>query len=79
MQGVVKNKEFFGLKMESQFDVLSFLVEEHLSRDVLETIISIGEFDSSSGTGIAFQIETEDAAGVFQQIKELNGIVEERI
>lgn len=33
--------------MENQFDVLLFLVEEYLSCDVLEEIISIGKFDGS--------------------------------
>ncbi len=78
-EGIVKNKSLFGLSVDNQFDILLFLVEEHLSLDVLEKIKLIGKFDDSPGTGIAFQIDAEDAVGISHQIKELNGIVEERI
>jgi len=78
-EGIVKNKSFFGLSVENHFDILLFLVEEHLSFDILEKIKLIGKFDYSPGAGIVFQIDTEDAVGICHQIKELNGIVEERI
>ncbi len=78
-EGIVKNKSFFGLSVENDFDILLFLVEEHLSLNVLEKINLIGKFDALPGTGIAFQVDTEDAVGICHQIKELNGIVEERI
>lgn len=78
-EGVKKSKTFFGLTLETQRDVLLFLVEEHLSREVLETISDIGKFDNSPGTGIAFQIDVEDAVGVSHQIKELSETVEERL
>ncbi|NIO42808.1 MAG: P-II family nitrogen regulator, partial [Burkholderiales bacterium] len=37
-QGLETSKTFFGLELETQRDVLMFLVEEHLSRKILETI-----------------------------------------
>jgi hypothetical protein len=55
------------------------LVEEHLSRHVLETIAAVGKFDETSGTGIAFQVDVEDAIGVRHQIQALEGALEEII
>jgi hypothetical protein len=55
------------------------LVEEHLSRKILEQIGSVGQFDEKPGTGIAVVIDVEDAIGVVHQSKELGEIVEERI
>jgi len=78
-EGVKKNKTFFGLSLETQRDVVLLLVEEHLSRAVLETISEVGEFDDTAGTGIAFQIDVEDAVGVSHQIQTLNQEVGSRI
>ena len=72
-------KTFFGLNLETQRDVLLFLVEEHLSREILETIADVGEFDTKSGTGIAFKIDVEDAVGVAHQIELLNDVVGEEL
>lgn len=44
-------------------DIIVLLVEEHLSRTIMETIVEIGQFDATAGTGIAFQIDVEDAVG----------------
>jgi len=78
-EGVSKNKTFLGLSLETQRDVLLFLVEEHLSRRILEKIAEVAEFDAKSGTGIAFQIDVEDAVGVRHQIRELSAMVEEEL
>jgi len=78
-EGIEQTKTFFGLTLETQRDVLLLLVEEHLSREVLEKISDVGHFDDSPGTGIAFQIDVEDAVGVSHQIKELTETIEERI
>ncbi|MDV3239583.1 MAG: P-II family nitrogen regulator [Gammaproteobacteria bacterium] len=78
-EGVQKAKTFFGLALETQRDMLLFLVEEHLSRSILETIAAVGEFDSKPGTGIAFQIDVEDAVGVTRQIRSLSDVVEEKL
>ncbi len=55
------------------------LVEEHLARGVLEHIAEIGEFDTKPGTGIAFQLDVEDAVGVVHQMAELTHVVEDKI
>ncbi len=78
-EGLMEAKTFFGLTLETQRDVLLFLVEEHLSREILETISKTGEFESKPGTGIAFQIDVEDALGVTHQIRKLTDVVEEKI
>ena len=78
-EGVVTAKTFFGLDLEIQRDVLMFLVEQHLSRTILEQIEQVGQFEKRPGTGIAFQIDVEDAVGVSQQIERLSATVEEKI
>lgn len=78
-EGVQQAKTFFGLSLETQRDVLLLLVEEHLARDILETIATVGEFDSKQGTGIAFQVDVEDAVGVSHQIRRLSNVVEEKL
>ncbi len=78
-EGLKQSKTFFGLNLETQRDVILFLVEEHRSRHILETIENVGEFDEKPGTGIAIQIDVEDAVGVSHQIKTLKDIVEEEI
>ncbi len=78
-EGIDKEKTFFGLNLTSQRDVLMFLVEEHMSRRILETISDVGEFRSKSGAGIAFQVDVEDAVGVAHQAAILSKSVEEEI
>ncbi|MDH5517857.1 MAG: P-II family nitrogen regulator [Gammaproteobacteria bacterium] len=78
-EGIEKSKTFFGLSLESQRDVLLFLVEEHMSRQILEKISDVGQFDTSPGTGIAFQIDVEDAVGVAHQVEQLVTAVEDEL
>jgi nitrogen regulatory protein PII len=78
-EGLQETRTFFGLNLETQRDMVMFLVEEHLSRYILETIAEIGQFDEKPGTGIAFQIDVEDAVGVTQQIRQLTEVVEEKL
>lgn len=76
-EGLRRPKTFFGLSLETQRDVLLFLVEEHLSRKILEKIAKVAEFDRSSGMGIAIQLDVEDAVGVLHQASELASVIEE--
>ena len=78
-EGLEPTKTFLGLELETQRDVLLFLVEEHLSRHILEQVGSAGEFDDRPGTGIAVQIDIEDAIGVRHQIQELTETVKEAL
>ena len=76
-EGVEPARTFLGLSLETQRDVVLLLVEEHLSRAILEEIGRVGEFDERSGAGIAFQIDVEDAIGVSHQIKRIEEEVED--
>lgn len=78
-EGAERSRTFLGLTLETQRDVALFLVEEHLSRSILETIARVGRFDQRSGSGIAFQLDVEDAVGVSHQIRQLTNVVEEEL
>ncbi|WP_299877045.1 P-II family nitrogen regulator [uncultured Cocleimonas sp.] len=78
-EGAEESKTFFGLTLEAQRDVLLLLVEEHLSRHILETIKTAGEFETQKGAGIAFQIDVEDVVGITHQIEKLSETVEEKL
>lgn len=78
-EGIEERKTFFGLTLATQRDVVMLLVEQHLSRHILEHIGEVGEFDAKPGTGIAVLIDVEDAVGVIHQTQELVDIVEENI
>ncbi len=78
-EGLKQNKTFFGLTLSTQRDVVLLLVEKHLSRHILEHIGEVGEFDRKPGTGIAVQIDVEDAVGVVHQQQELSEKVEEQL
>jgi nitrogen regulatory protein PII len=77
-EGLMPSKTFFGLSLETQRDVALFLVEEHLSRLILETIAETAEFEKHS-KGIAFQVDVEDALGITSQMQELTKTVKETI
>ena len=76
-EGLEVSKTFVGLTLETQRDVVLFLVEEHRSRHILEEIALAGEFDDKPGTGIAFQVDVEDAVGIVHQVQEITSEVEE--
>lgn len=78
-EGLKPEKTFFGLTMEASRDMLLFLVEEHLSRKILECIADEAGFEKSPGSGVAFQIDVEDAVGLGSQIVCLMDEVEERL
>ena len=78
-EGIEKTKTFFGLTLETQRDVVLLLVEEHMSRKILEGIRDVAEFDHSPGTGIAFQVDVEDAVGVTHQVAKLTEAVEDEL
>jgi nitrogen regulatory protein PII len=78
-EGLEPSKTFFGLSLDTQRDVLMFLVEEHLARYILETIADVAEFQTKPGSGIAIKLDVEDAVGISHQIQELTAVVEEKI
>ncbi len=78
-EGLKIQKTFFGLTLDVQRDVLLLLVEEHLARSILEKINEVGQFDASSGKGIAVQLDVEDAVGVAHQVKSLSRVIEDEL
>jgi nitrogen regulatory protein PII len=76
-EGLNQSKTFFGLSLNTQRDMILFLVEEHLARKILDEIGRVGEFEEKPGAGIAFQIDVEDAIGVSHQVEKLNHDVED--
>ncbi len=74
-EGLKPPKTFLGLTLEGQRDVVLLLVEEHLSRHIIETIAEVGGFEREPGAGVAFQIDIEDAVGLASQI----GVIEHEI
>lgn len=67
-EGLKPAQTFLGLTVAGQRDIVLFLVEEHHSREILETIAQTCQFDTKPGTGVAFQIDIEDAIGLHGQI-----------
>jgi hypothetical protein len=78
-EGYEAPKSFFGLTLTSQRDVVLLLVEQHLSREILEHVGDAGKFDEEPGTGIAIQVDVEDAIGVLSQAEHIVDIVEDQL
>ena len=70
-EGLKVSKTFLGLSLETQRDVVLFLVEQQRSRKIMEEIGRAGKFDDDPGTGIAFQVDVEDAVGVAHQARKI--------
>lgn len=78
-EGLKGSKTFLGLSLETQRDVVLFLVEEHMAREIIETIARAGDFEEKPGSGIAIQIDVEDAVGVTGQVAMLQNKVEDQL
>lgn len=78
-EGLKPSKTFLGLTVEGLRDMVLLLVEEHLSRHILETIERVARFDEEPGKGIAFQIDIEDAIGLASQMQTIESEIEDQI
>ena len=78
-EGLSPPTTFLGLTLEGQRDVIWLLVEEHLSRKILESIAAAGQFEEQPGTGVAFQLEIEDAIGLGSQMKTIEEEIEDEL
>ena len=78
-EGLNEAKTFFGLSLDTQRDMILLLVEEHMARNILEEVAEAGDFESKPGSGIAIQLDVEDAVGVTGQVAKLQEMVEEEI
>ena len=70
-EGLRKTRGIFGLELQSQRDVLLFLVNETLAEAVMQRIADVGQFDDTPGTGIVLQLDVENALGVSHQMQAL--------
>jgi hypothetical protein len=66
---VINNARGEGLKVSKTFFGLSL--------ETLEEINLAGEFDVEPGTGIAFQIDVEDAVGIVHQAEKISTELED--
>jgi nitrogen regulatory protein PII len=78
-EGLIPEKTFLGLDLTAQRDVLLFLVAAPKAREILETISIAGKFDEEPGSGVAIQIEIEDAVGLKTQEEALIQEIEDSI
>jgi nitrogen regulatory protein PII len=66
--GMHEARSFFGLSLESQTDIIMFVVEEHVVEGLLDAIGTAGHF-KEPGTGIAFVLPIEHVCGLESQMK----------
>ena len=76
-EGLKPSESFFGLTVNTQRDMTLLLVEEHHCREILEAIGKACRFDAEPGTGVAFQIDIEDAIGLRGQIAKIEEEIRE--
>ncbi len=77
-EGIEPLKGLLGTSLATSTDLILFLVEEHMCRSILEKLVIVGHMQEKH-TGIAFQLDVEDAVGVSRQISELTPIVDEKL
>ena len=75
--GIHEAKTFFGLTLEAQTDMVMFLLEEHLVEAVMKAICKAGCFEEP-GTGIAFVLPVDQAAGLESQMESFKKRGQER-
>lgn len=78
-EGLKPQKTFFGLTLEGQIDMVLFIVEQHLCRDILEGIAKEAHFDTDSGAGVAMQLDIEDAVGLKTQLHTIETEIEDQL
>lgn len=78
-EGITPKRSFFGLDLTAHGNVVLFLVVETRARDILEQIRSAGRFDEEPGSGVAFQIDVEDAVGLSSQLSVMREELEEEL
>ncbi len=66
--GIHEAKTFFGMTLETQTDLVIFLLEEHFVEAVMKGICEAGHFEKP-GTGIAFVLPVDKVAGLESQME----------
>lgn len=78
-EGLAPSKSFFGVTVEGQVDVALFIVEEHISKVILEAISKVSNFEGSHGAGVALQLDIEDVVGLESQLSTIQEEIEEQL
>jgi nitrogen regulatory protein PII len=78
-EGLEPSRTFLGLTLTGQRDVVMLVVEQHLSRHILEEIGREARFEETPGSGIAFQIDIEDAVGLGSQVATIEREIENEL
>ena len=78
-EGLNPEKTFLGLEISGKRDVVLFLVAAPKARKILETIAEAGEFDTTHGAGVAFEISIDDAVGLKTQAETIIQEIEESL
>lgn len=76
-EGLQPGKTFLGLSVVGRREMILMLVEAHRSRSILETVARAGRFEEEPGSGVAFQIDIEDALGLRHQAEAIKHEIEE--
>jgi len=66
-EGIHSQKSFLGLNMESQKDMLLFLVEDFMANEIMDAIYESGHL-SDQGNGITFSLDVDRAIGLESQM-----------
>lgn len=67
-EGLIPPKTFLGLDLWESRNAVLFLVSAARAEEILESIGCAGRFDTKPGTGIAFQVDVENAIGLRTQL-----------
>lgn len=67
-EGLIPPKTFLGLDLWETRNAVLFLVSATRAEEILESIGRAGRFDTKPGTGIAFQVDVENAIGLRTQL-----------
>ena len=70
-EGLTPQKTFLGLDLAARRDVVLLVVSETRARSILERIRQAAQMDETPGTGIAIQLDIEDAVGLVTQLPTL--------
>jgi hypothetical protein len=67
-EGLFPIKGVFGLELDAQRDLLLFIVNAEDAPAILTRVAKVGDFDDTPGTGIAVQLDVEQAFGLRSQL-----------
>ena len=72
-EGLIPQKTFLGLDLWASRNVILFVVSAARAEDILASIGREGRFDTEPGTGVAFQVDIEQAIGLRTQLPTIMG------